>query len=358
MSSARATTDRQQASDWLRRGQLLEAQGSPAGVAHALTCYEQAATLLRTLPAAEVARELGVAQMNRGNVLHKLGRLGESISVYDEAIASLGTPAAADPAVRNSLGAAWMNRGYVLLRQNTPEARAESLRSQDEAIALLQTLPCEEQPAFRFNLAGAWLNRSQALLGASTADLSAAHAGAATALGLVQPVEREESLAAGIALMARHALCTVAAARLQSGANQEWLVAASDSVDAAMELVRHWEQRQPGAFRPHAIALYRFGAQFYLSHQPQFLAEFLLETLDPARTAGAIPGDPELHAIARQALARARADHYNRRLAAPIGEQGDRLQETAESLAAAEARLATLQPDDVPQKNPVSEPAA
>lgn len=358
MSSDRALTDRTQASDWLRRGQALESQGSAEAVASALTCYEQAALLLRPLPAGEVARELGVAHMNRGNALQKLGRVGDSVSAYDEAIACLQAPANSDLSARNSLGAAWMNRGYVLLRETSPEARVESIRSQDEAIAILQTLPTDGHPSHRFNLAGAWLNRAQALLASQQPDIAAARAGAATALGLVQPLERTAPLAANLALMARHALCTAAAGHLQEGATQESLAAASDPVDAAMELVRHWEQQRPGAFRPLAIALYRFGAQFYLSHQPQFLAEFLLETLDPERSAGAIADEPELHAIAGQALARARADHYNRRLSAPIGEQAGRLQEIAESLAAGETRLAALRPAGAPQSHLISEPVA
>src|SRR5688572_29121829 len=259
MSSNPTSPERQQASEWLRRGQMLEAKGTAESVASALTCYEQAAGLLQALSSVpEVARQLSIALMNRGNALHKLGRLDESVAAYDAAISHLKALLPADNAARNSLGAAWMNRGYVLLRQGTPETRTESIRAQDEAISILQGLPCGEVPAYRFNLAGAWLNRAQALLGSGPAAADDAHTDASTALGLVAPLEREEPLAASIGLMARHALCTAAAIRLESGRNPEWLTTASDGVDDAMALVRHWQQRQIGAFRPHAIALYRF----------------------------------------------------------------------------------------------------
>src|SRR5262245_56972563 len=129
MSSASLAADKQQATDWLRRGQAYESQGGPDPLAQALLCYEQSIALLRALPADEAARDLGIAHMNRGNVLQKLERLNPAVAAYDETIACLQPLAKDDAATCNSLGAAWMNRGHALQRMGTQEALALALQS-------------------------------------------------------------------------------------------------------------------------------------------------------------------------------------------------------------------------------------
>ena len=327
------------APEWLRRGQELEAQRTPESLAQAVAAYEQAIERLR--PPAD-AHGLGIAHMNRGNALQKLARWDEAVGAYDCAIACLTPLAAADPAAANSVGAAWMNRGHARLLQGGPVALADALRSQDEAIARLQTLPLDQHPAHRLNLAGAWINHAQILLTVRPPTATVAQASASSAIDLLRALDRNLPPAAELSLKAHHTLCTAFALRLQAEPNAETVSAAGDAIDSAMSLVRYWEQQHAGAFRPLAVALYRFGAEFYFAHQPQFLGEFLLETLDPAATPGAIPNDPALHQIAGHALARAQADTYNRRLAAPAGEAASRLQDIAASLAEAEARRTAL----------------
>jgi tetratricopeptide (TPR) repeat protein len=355
MSTARLAADRQQASDWLRRGQAFEAQGSPDTLAQALVCYEQVIALLESIPAHGAARELGIAHMNRGNVLQKQNRGDEAVRAYDAAIGCLQPLATAgdQPAI-NSVGAAWMNRGHALQLTGSPAALAEALRSHDEAIALLSKLPLAEHAAYRANLAGAWLNRAQVLLADARPDFPEARAALATALGVAQPAERVDPLAAEISLKLRHALCAALTRQLAAGPAglQAQLIAETgDTIDEAMELIRHWEQGRTRSFRPLAGVLYRFGAQFYLAHQPQFLAEFLLESLDPARAPGAMPTAAELHAVAAEAIARALSDNYNRRLADPSGAAAERLQEVAQTLTAAESRRAELQRGHPPLSN-------
>ncbi len=341
MSSVTLAADKQQATDWLRRGQAFEAGGDPGTLAQALVCYDQVIALLRTLPPADTARELAIAHMNRGNVLRQLERREDAVAAYDDAIAGLQSLTdAGDHAARNSLGAAWMNRGHALQLSASSAALAEALRSHDRAITLLQALPLGEHPAYRANLAGAWLNRAQVLVATPAPDFAAARSALASALALTHSSERDHPLVAEIALKARHALCAVLTHQAPDAGS---IAQTGDELDAALELARHWETRGVRAFRPVAHSLYRFGAQFYLAHQPQFLAEFLLESLDPARAAGAIPGSAELHAIASEALARAQSDNYNRRLAMPTGHEAVRLQEVAEGLHTAEARRQTLQ---------------
>lgn len=338
--SLAARADRQQAADWLRRGRAYEAQHTPDALAQALVCYDQVISVLRNLPATEAARDLGIAYMNRGNALQQLGRHGDAVQAYDDAIGCL-TPLVDDPAARNSAGAAWMNRGHALQLAATPEALAEALRSHDEAIRLLQTLDPAANPAFRLNLAGSWLNRAQVLLAGPAPDFTAVRAALSPVLSLTQPIERTDATGADLSLKARHAFCDTLSRQLPPG-DAAWIAEAGDEIDSAMDLVRHWETLRPRRFRALARPLYRFGVQFYLSHQPQFLAEFLLENLDPSRAPGAMPADPEMHAIAAEALARAQSDNYNRRLAMPTGAEAARLQEIAEALHAAETQRTAL----------------
>lgn len=355
MSQRSITADPSTAPEWLRRGQELEAQHTPESLAAAVAAYEQAVDRLRT-PAN--AHALGIAHMNRGNALQKLSRWDEAVAAYDCAIACLTPLAAANPSAANSVGAAWMNRGHARLLQGGTPALADALHSQDEAIARLQTLSLEQHPAHRLNFAGAWINRAQTLLASPSPVAVAAQGDATSALELLRPVELSQPPAGQLSLQAHHILCNALALRLRMGPSAELISDTGDAIDSAMSLARHWEQQHPGAFRPLVVALYRFGAEFYFAHQPQFLAEFLLETLDPANTAGAIPNDPALHHIAGHALARAQADTYNRLLAAPAGEHAARLQQVAADLAAAEARRATLVAATSPARLPVPEPVA
>jgi tetratricopeptide (TPR) repeat protein len=340
MSSATLTADKHQAAEWLRRGQAFEAGGDPGALTQALACYDQSIALLRTLPLADVARELALAHMNRGNALQKLARLPEAVAAYDHAIAGLTPLAAADPAARNSLGAAWMNRGHALQHQSSPAALAEALRSHDQAIRWLRDLADDDNPSYRANHAGAWLNRAQVLLTHPTPDLAAARAALDSALALLSPAERHDPLAAELSLKSRLTLCALLARQF---ATTDTLTETSDTIDASLELVRHWESRGLRHFRPLAQSLYRFGAQFYLAHQPQFLAEFLLENLDPTHSPGAMPDAAPLHTIAAAAIARAQSDNYNRLLAQPTGPESARLQEISATLHAAETRRLVLQ---------------
>ena len=54
--------------------------------------------------------------------------------------------------------------------------------------------------------------------------------------------------------------------------------------------------------RPLAHRFFRLGEQLYRIRQPRFLADFLLEQLDPERSEGALYQDPEMMAIAVQSL--------------------------------------------------------
>lgn len=329
---------------WLRQGQAAEARGE---LAEAIRCYETAISAWKAQAAPASRHELGIACMNRGNALQKQNitqSIAEAVRSYDEAIALLAE-SAINSASTNALGACWMNRGHAWQRLGTPEALTEAVVSYDRAVALLNGLPLGEDRAYRINLAAAAMNRANALLAFPQPKAEPARESASVALTVSVGAERSDPVVAEISLKARHALCAALAHLLTSAGSTNaaaTLVAETgDITEDALALVRHWEQRGVADFRPLAIALYRFGAQFYLAHQPHFLGEFLLETLDPARSPGAMPENAELHNIAAEAIARALADTYNRTLVTP---KGAGLVELRQDLNAAEARRAALAP--------------
>lgn len=243
-------------------------------------------------------RELGIAWMNRGHsqlLLNNPTGDAEALAAYEQAITLLRTlPVAGNPSWANSLGAACMNYGQLLHRVHGITRGAEALAAFSEAEVLLRPLPSTETPWPRRNLAGTLLNRANLLL-----DL-AHHAEAATvareAVGLCTPFAEAEVLEADLALKSRRALCDALGRLLvMPGADQHALASeASDVIDDAMALIRHWTARGATGFQPLAERLFFYGTQLYRIHQPHFLPEFLAENL-PVAGAG-------IRAIALEAI--------------------------------------------------------
>jgi hypothetical protein len=266
--------------------------------------------------------------MNRGNALQKCHPLGDTstgaaVSAYDQAIALLAPLVAGEPAdhaLRNSLGAAYLNRASTLLRgcerPRTTTCIAAALASADCAIATLNPLPLEENSFFRANLAGAHLNRAGALL---ATDLPTAKLAARNALDLVSTAAANHAAAAQAALGASRTLLAIIGRELspargdgrQRVAAADLLAEAGDLIDDGLALARIWDARRVIAFRPAAAQLFRAGAMLYASHQPHFLAEFLRENRALAR---------ELPAVVPSMLARARRTAHERCLVAGAAE--------------------------------------
>ena len=340
-----------QAAAALSRGQVLESQANPTGLAGAVRCYDEAIALLRRLPlsAEPTRRELARATMNRGNALQRqpsAALLGDAVRAYDEAIALFRSlPLDRNPEDRNSLGAAWMNRGHALYVQATRESLTEAARSQLEAIDTLKPLPLDSSRAVRLNLSAAWLNLGNTLL--ALGEPGRAMAATAEALSLTAPGEDEDPALADVSLKARRARCEALSRALIASLNNdqptESLVdEASDIVDDGLALARTWESRGLPLFRPNAARLFRFGSQLYGAYMPDFLAEFVLEHLDPDRSAGAMPMVEDSFLAATEAIARARTDLENRRTVFLDTPETTRLIERLRDLRAAAARLAEL----------------
>ncbi len=338
--------------DWLRQGQALEAKNNATALAEAVQCYDRAIVMLSSAPLEKVRPELAIAWMNFGNARQKQPETGapaDAVRAYDKAISLLKPMVTPDNfALRNTLGAAWMNRGHAFHRQGTPETLAAAIESQDQAIAELQTLPLGENRSFHINLAAAWMNRAHALMSSTPPDSTAARDAAMKTIQLTREKVQADPVLADISLRAHHALCAALSRQLSGKVAPEIISETGDVVEDALAIVRHWERQGVPNFRPIATALFYFGAQFYHAHQPQFLAEFLLENVDPASATGALFESDQLKGIAAAALAQARADAYNRSMANP----GDaRLQQMRQDLEEAEKRLMELVPlpDGMPQ---------
>lgn len=333
---------------WMCRGMTLLDDGRPSVLPEALTCFDRALDLRKSLPLEKEWRyawALSAAWLNRGDVLTRLGgaeNLAESIRSYDEAIPLLkDMPMGEYPTCRARLALAWMNRGLACQAQETSDAIEEALRSYSFSIATLTEGGGHAEQ--RRVLSCARLNRGHALLNRVPADPAAARAEARAALALAIEFEKKEVLAARMSLQSRHLLCRAMAHLMDSGeVPADWLEETTDAVDEGMALARHWRQLGEERLRELEGELLRFGALVYRLCQPHFLAEFLLDSLDPQRSPGAPVGDENMHHLATEALWSLVMDIRGEQQTDPDSEKVSRLLPLLEELLETEKRLQAL----------------
>jgi tetratricopeptide (TPR) repeat protein len=299
------------ASQWMKRGIALLEQNTRAGAADAVSCFDRAIELRRKLILEAHPRfryGLAAGWMNRGDALTRLGSkdtFAEALRSYDEALRHLCfLPLEENPLFRRRFAVAWMNRGATLLEQgeNFPEA----VRSFGESIALLQNNRAAAITDREQLLGCAWMNHGNGLLRFAKPDFPCAYEAAMRALEFLAATERTDAVSAEAALKARHVLCrAIAGLRPESSGNKtemkESVIEATDAVDNGMKLAREWESRGVPRFRALAEELFRFGVRAYQMYQPQFLVEFILESLDEKKSPGAKPSD-EMHLEAMRGL--------------------------------------------------------
>jgi hypothetical protein len=307
------------ASVWMKRGIALSTKGCRASLRESTNCFDQAIALRRTLPLQAnpwYSYGLIAGWMNRADTLTRLGSpedLTEALRSYDEALLQLRTlPLNENPLFRRRLAIAWLNRGITLQEMGTEDCFAQAVSSFDAGIAALQNENASAIPDRDQLLASAWMNRGNALLCFRTPDLLSARAAAKEALLLIAGSEGTESIAAEVGFKARHVLCRALAellARNESKTTTDgWLAEATDVVDDGMKWARTWELRGVDRFRALSIDLFRFGARVYQVYQPHFLAEFLSETLSPDEYPATLASNPDIHAVAHDALWRTLAE--------------------------------------------------
>jgi tetratricopeptide (TPR) repeat protein len=335
---------------WVNRGLALLAASSPEQLTEAVKNFETCIELRRGLspgPNHQFHYGLAAGWMNRADALTRLGtpeHLSEALRSYDEALVVMQTlPVDENDWFRHRLAVAWMNRGITAQAIGGPDSIGESLKGFDQSIALLDGHRVLERPEGKHLLACAWLNRAGLLLATSPDKMTEARASALEAKNRIAGMEDQQPGMADVGLKARHALCRAAAARLAEGRPEdevkELVAEATDAVDEGLAIARLWEERGLPAFKPIEAELFRFGTQIYQKHQPQFLAEFVLENLDPERSAAAGRASPPMMQAGVEAIART-LQGLQARGFGELGKPGmERLLETLGDLRAADERL-------------------
>lgn len=350
----------------LQQAQTLEGEGK---LAAALTTYDEAIALIRpiTSPDVETRRILGIVWMNRGNALQRLAaELGQqernkeavdavraAVGSYDEAVALFKTlPLEASHDYRNHLGAAYLNRGHAFTTVSAFEPAAESFTA---AIAELEQIPRGDDPSFKLNLAGALTNlahtrfsqHEQGKADSATVLAQAAEA-ARKAIAEIAEVELAHVAFAEMSLRARRNLAVTLGAQLvhaeaMGHPTADLAAETSDVIDEGLQLARECEKRGASHLRVFATRLFRMGVQLYGTNQPQFIAEFILENVDPTNPEAAFSNEPEMRAVADQALAQVLA-HLQRPGVLVAGVTGSRdpekLAGIARSIREAQQKLA------------------
>lgn len=308
----------------------------------ALEDFDRAIALRRQAPL-DAGNRWGLAAglMNRGDVLQRLGGNDhEARAAYDEAVAHLEIlQPFKSPAVLQRLALAWSNRGLVA--EDPDQAR----RCFDRCLGLLAM---QENLPQLLTRGSALLNRGRQVLSIE-ADAPAAAADAREAMALLASHARDDAAAAEQSLHARHllarALCSwLDGDRRTPDLTDDWIATATDTVEEALALERHWSRKGVAHLRSLALELFQLGLEVYRVCQPHFLAEFILESLDPEVSTGAPSDDPAFQQAAALALHRALNEAARRAAAATLDPAELEKQTTIlAALRAADLRLAALQ---------------
>jgi len=293
-------------------GQAYFRLGNPDSMAKVLDYYEQANAILKRLPWESNRRyrhHLAALWMNRGNLYwapHTILPRDEAVRCFRLAIGygmGLSTKEAPEAMLLANM---WTNYGNLLKDSDHETDHQEAVLCYIRAICLLES-HTQNALSATFELAAVLSNLAN--LRAETIESERQFEkvvdGAYRALLLLEGHEHTHQLAAQISLQARRALCQAyghwlyqTSEEVQADLYQD----ATDAVDEALALIRFWEQVGQSFLRPLASRFFRLGEQLYRQRQPRFLAEFILETLDPARSPGSLHGEAELMTIARESL--------------------------------------------------------
>ncbi len=339
------------AKTWMKRGIALLSATDQAALPEALRCFDEALQLRLQLPVEESAWFrwlLTACWANRGDVLTRLGgggNLSEAVRSFDEAIFHLERlPLDDNPQYRGRLVLTWMNRSVALRAWAKPEDALASLEAAQKA---LEAGVKPDRPADMALRATLIANRAGLLLELSPPLMLEAMQNSETVLDLSRPDENAEMLAAEIGLKARHTFCHAVAMLLETSPVDArradgWITRANDQVEEALHLAARWEAQGGEHFRVLRRELFAYGCRMYLAYQPHFLAEFLLDVLDPERGSPLLAKVDDLYAVALEALELA-AEVMRRRGPLDLGLQGtDRLLNVLASLNQASARIKKL----------------
>ncbi len=344
---ASAQTSPDLGSAFLFLGQILELQGKPEKLAEAGSSYDRARDIFTALPNqdAGLRRLTALAWMNRGNVLQKLSK-PEDIASYEQAIALLGD-VQGDAEAQSVLAAVYLNRGSAFQRQNSPEARKSAADSFERAIQTLEKLGTDGSTQFVPLLAAARVNYAGALLGVPGSDFKTIRTSAISALQIVGNAEANEYGAADLGLRARRVLCEsigllLGNPNIPTAARGELVSEGTDVAESALSLGARWEQRNVPAFRPMVGWFFSFAAALYARQQPQFLSEFLADTLTADTSPAPWKASPQLAKIAIEAITLAKSGLQSRLGQPGAEDQTDSLNDVLTELNGAAEKYAAL----------------
>ncbi len=338
----------------MKRGIALLSANNPKVLSESLNCFDQALAIRRELPFEESSWFrwlLTACWMNRGDVLTRLGNQAELVAAvhsFDEAIHHLQKlPLEEDSQYRGRLALAWMNRSLALRAQGTSESLQTALLSLDHGKTVIEESVAKELPMNTALLPTLLINRAALLLEVSSPRMLEAMQVTEEALTWCQSTEHLNLQSAEIGLKARHIFCRAVAMLLETppvdtSRADDWIMQATDKVDEAMHLIARWEiQGEAGPFHALRHELFRYGCNLLLAYQPHFMAEFLLDVLDPEQGSPLLAQDEELYRAGLEALDLAAAE-LRRRGPLDLGLHGtDRLIGVLESLSLAAERIKT-----------------
>ena len=296
------------ASVLMKKGIALLNSTTRQAWAESLVYFNEALAIRRALPSSPdswPAYVLAASWMNRGDALTKLGEsenLHEAVRCFDEALAVLATISIdANPLYRRRLAIAWINRGLALQEQGTEKALAEARESFERGIEVLKDRADQKEV-----VAGGWMNRANVLMRFEPPSLVEARESAERAVSLAVESEESDLGCAETALKARHVLCQALAQCLIDGDTRrsDHAVAAKAAVEAALKVIRTWEEKGETCFRSQGAQMFRFGVTLVQEYLPDQLASFIEKGLPALGTCGDLDVIGA-HATAVEALAAA-----------------------------------------------------
>lgn len=279
---------------WTCRGLAQLAGETPGDWRAAMASFDEAIQRRsrQTEPDFDQCWGLAAAWMNRGEALEKLGgedNLRAMANANETATTCLrDADLSRHPAIRTRLALAWMNRGRALAVLTERYGSGEgglSLESYARAAEILR--PGLEGGAVepRRMLAVVLANLSRARLALNSAGTAEGEEEAREALSLIAEEEKSDPRVAELGLVLRVTLCRTLGTL--PGANERHEEITDLAEEGLWNGGQAWERWQAPPSLPLVIGeLFRCGAEAYQRHQPQFLAEYLLDHLDPERSRG------------------------------------------------------------------------
>ncbi|HEX7652284.1 MAG TPA: hypothetical protein VF607_02185 [Verrucomicrobiae bacterium] len=270
---------------------LLAAEHPPAQAsAHwhaAIHEFDESLTWRQKLPWADnpwYRYGMIAGHLNRGEAFTRLRLTAPALAAFDAGIELLQSlPLQDHPAFARRWIIAWINRGLAELLPGTPEAATRAEANFRAAIEAAEQ-GLAHHPGLEANLlAAAWMNYSQALLAGTAPALTQVQSAARQALNITRQNERQDLVAADIALRAWHVLCRALTGEIETtldrARTEALLGEVTDAMEAGLSLGYHWQTQYSQTLADIHTELFQFGCEVYLRYQPHFLVEFIEEQL-------------------------------------------------------------------------------